>query len=356
MAALFNVGWGFTKACNLNCKHCYNSSGGKKGKTELSLEQAKRVIDKLAKNGIQTINYGTGESGLVPEFWDVVKYADSKGIVQGLTTSGWSVNKDSIKLVKKYLNDVDVSIDYPNEKDHNWFRGSSKAWKWAINALELLKEYKIDFSIVVCITSKNCSKSNIKKLLELSKKYGCDLRVNWFRPTGRGKLNKEFKLSVRQVNETFKYLVENSIIKAIPDPYFSAVLGINSRKGCPCGKESFRITPSAIVVPCVYFTKEMDNLNILECDFKDIIKSKPFRDINNRDIEFCQDCEYFESCNGGCASRALLEFGSMNEPDAFCYKKAGIKKNPFRNLKFVYKPEGQKVHENYLCTIIVKAK
>lgn len=356
MAKLYNVGWGFTKSCNLKCKHCYNSSGGKRSKTELSLKQAKKVADKLSKNGIRTINYGTGESGLVPEFWKIVKYVHSKGIIQGFTTNGWSVNKKSIKLVKKYFNDVDVSIDYPDKKKHNWFRGSPNAWKWAINALDLLKENKISFSIVVCITAKNCSKSNIKRLLKFSKKYGCDLRINWFRPTGRGKLNKEFKLTIKKVNKTFKYLVKNSIIKAMPDPYFSAVLGINSRKGCPCGIESFRITPIAKIVPCVYFTKELDNLNILKSDFKNIKNSEPFKKINNRKIKFCKDCKYFNYCQGGCASRAYLEFGTMDEPDVFCYKKAGIKKNPFKNLKYVYKPEGLKVHENYLCTIIVKSK
>ncbi len=353
---LCNAGWGFTNACNLNCKHCYNSSGENKGKNEIFLEDAKKIVNKLAKNKVKTINYGTGESGLAKDFWELVKYTNQKGIIQGLTTNGWSVNEKSIRLIKKYMNDVDVSLDYGNEKDHNWFRGSKNAWKGAIKALNLLKENCIEFSIVVCITAKNCSKKNIDKLLSLSKEYGCDLRINWFKLTGRGKYNQEFKLNIKQVNETFKYIIKKAYIRAMPDPYFSALLGINSRKGCPCGKDSFRITPNGIVVPCVYFTKEMDNINLVNSEFSEIINSKPFKKINNRIIKFCKNCEYFENCRGGCASRAYLEFGSMNEPDAFCFKKAGLKKNPFKNMKFEYKPGSLKVHENYLCTIIVKAK
>ena len=356
MEKSYNVGWGFTKACNLNCKHCYNASGGSRGSDELSLEQAKKVVDKLVENNIKTINYGTGESGLVDVFWDLVEYVYSKGIIQGLTTNGWSINKSTIDKVKKYMNDVDVSVDFANEKDHNWIRDHNMSWKWAINALTLLKEYDMDFSIVVCMTAKNCSKENLKQLLALSKKYGCNIRINWFRPTGRGKYNNDFKLSIQQVNETFRYLVENCEIKALPDPYFAALLGINKRIGCPCGKDSFRITPSGKVVPCVYFTKELENINIMNSSFEEVTNSKPFVDINNREIEFCKDCEYFNICRGGCASRAFLEFGSMNEPDAFCFKKAGLKENPFKDLKFIYKPEKMQVHDNYLCTVIFKAK
>lgn len=353
---LYNVGWGFTKACNLNCKHCYNSSGGKRGLDELTLEEARGVVDKLADNGIQTINYGTGESGLVPEFWRLVEYVRSKGIVQGLTTSGWSVNPHTIDDVARFMNDVDVSVDYANEANHNWFRDNRNSWKWAMRALDLLKEREVDCSIVACLTAKNCYQENLDGLLDLARKYDCDLRVNWFKPTGRGKTNDDLTLSIEQVNETFRYLVETCVIKALPDPYFSATLGLNSREGCPCGKDSFRITPNGQVVPCVYFTKEMENVDIRENEFEEIVNSKPFRDINNRELSFCNGCEYLSNCQGGCASRAFLEHGTMDAPDAFCYKVAGMENNPFADLEFEYRPEGLRVHENYLCTAIFKPK
>ncbi len=349
----YNVGWGFTKACNQNCLHCYNASG-KKGNDELSLEEAKKVVLKLKENNVQTINYGTGECGLIPEFWDIVEFVNSKGLIQGLTSNGWSVNDKTIDKVKKYMNDIDISIDYGTKEKHNHFRRHPDAWKDAIHALELLNKSEMEFSIVTCIHAKNCSEENISSILALAKKYGCDLRINWFRPTGRGKENSDLKLSVEQFNKALIFLLKNSEIKAVPDSYISAVLGINARKGCPCGSESFRITPTGKVVPCVYFTKELDNFKIQKTEFKKVISSEPFKQINNRDLEFCKDCEYLENCKGGCASRAFLEFGSMNDPDAFCYKKAGIKENPFKDVKFSYKPEGIKVHDNYLCTIILK--
>lgn len=352
----WNVGWGFTKLCNFNCSHCYNSSG-KRDSQELTLDEAKKVVDKLKEGGVESINFGTGECGLLPDFWGLVRYVHKRGITQGLTSNGSSINTKTIKIIKECMYDVDVSVDYAVEEEHNRFRGHNKAWEWAINALQLLQKYDVHRSIVTCITAQNCTPKHISPLLDIAKKYGATFRINWFRPTGRGKKDPKFKLNVNQVNSIFRWLVQNTKIIALPDPYFSSLVGIqNKTQGCPCGKVSFRITPIGVVVPCVYFTKEFNNLNIKTSDFNKVTNSPLFQKINNRTIEECKDCEYYEKCRGGCASRACLEHSSMNKPDAFCFKMHGIKKNPFKDLKVELNSKKGMVHENYLCTMIMEPK
>ena len=353
--SLWNIGWGLTAACNSRCKHCYNNSG--MGVPEqITLEESKTIVDKLYNNGVKTINYGTGESGLISYFWDLVKYVNGKGIIQGLTTNGSSVSTNTIEYIKKYINDVDISIDYPDQIRNNNFRGSDKAWDWAMNACKLLKENNINFSIVTCIHSKNSDHDTLDSFLELSKKYNCEWRINWFKPTGRGKMNEELKLDSVDVHDIFRYIVERSIITALPDPYFSAIIGLNTRAASPCGIESFRITPNTEVVPCVYFTKEMENISILSNDFESVVNSALMKEVRNREVPFCKTCEFYKSCRGGCLSRAYLEYGSITEPDAFCFKKNLLPENPLSNLIYEYKHDKTKVHENYLCTLIVKAK
>ena len=350
-----NIGWGLTSKCNSQCKHCYNDSGIKEFKG-ISFEEAKRIVDKLAENGIETINYGTGESGLIDYFWKLVEYTYNKGIIQGLTTNGSSININTIEYVKKYMNDIDVSLDYPDREADNNFRGSDKAWDWAINACNLLKENNINFSIVTCMHSLNSNEDNVDSFLELCKKYNCEWRINWFKPTGRGKLNDELKLDVVKVHDIFKYIVERADIVALPDPYFSAIIGLNTRVASPCGTESFRITPNTEVVPCVYFTKEMKSKSILDNSYNDVINSEVMLKVQARDVEYCHCCEYYDFCKGGCISRAYLEHGAINSPDAFCYKKYGMKENPLKNINYNYDHKERKVHENYLCTLIVKPR
>lgn len=348
----WNIGWGLTSFCNSKCKHCYNCSSND-NLEHLSFDQAKSIVDKLSKNGVKSINYGTGESGLVVYFWDLVEYVARKNIIQGLTSNGSSVTEKTIKYVKEYMNDIDISIDYPDEFRNNEFRGSKHAWEWAVNACNLLKQNNINFSIVTCMHSKNSDYRTIDNFLRFAKKYDCDWRINWFKPTGRGKINKEFKLDPIKVHNIFKYIVEKSIIIALPDPYFSSITGINSRIASPCGSDSFRITPDSLVVPCVYFTKEFKGISILDNDFKNVIVSDSMQKVRQRDIPFCKRCEFYKTCGGGCVSRAFLEYGSINAPDAFCFKKTHLTSNPLVNLKYIYKPSKTKVHENYLCTLIV---
>lgn len=349
----YNIWWGFTKACNLRCKHCYNSSW-KRWADELSLEEAKLVVDKLAVEWIDSINYGTWECGLLEEFWELVEYVGKKWILQWLTSNGASIRKDKLDIIIKYFNDIDISIDYPNEIEHNTFRVWDNAWRDAITALDILKENDMDFSIVTCIHGKNNSEHYLDWFIDLVKKYGCSWRINWFRPTWRGKENEELKLDPLRAHEVFDYIASRLKILAIPDPYFSAITWLNTRKWCPCGESSFRITPSGKVVPCVYFTKEMDNLNIKTSSVKEIITSKPFTDLEQRNPELCSSCEYFTHCKGGCSSRAYLERYKLEDQDAFCYKKAWIQNNPLHGKKYTYEPEGTLVHDNYLCTVIFK--
>jgi radical SAM protein with 4Fe4S-binding SPASM domain len=351
----WNIGWGLTSACNSKCRHCYNASG-ESDIVQVSFEDAKKIVDILAKNNVETINYGTGESGLVNFFWDLVEYVDEKGIKQGLTTNGSSITEKTISFICKYINDIDVSLDYPDAARNNEFRGSANAWHWAMTACDLLKKNGVNFSIVTCIHALNSDCDTISKFLGICKSYDCEWRINWFKPTGRGKYDEKLKLCPKSVHEIFKYIVGNSIITALPDPYFSAIIGFNSRIGAPCGCESFRITPSTDVVPCVYFTKEMKNLSLLAEGFDKTINSEIMQHVRNRQLTFCRGCEYESFCRGGCTSRAYLEYKTIDAPDAFCFKINGFNNNPLEGLEYEVTHSSHKVHENYLCTMIVKPK
>ncbi len=267
------------------------------------------------------------------------------------------MNEETISHVKNHFNDVDVSIDFADPVRHNEFRGHHNAWKWATTALNLLKEHQVEASIVACAMSINTDPVNVDGLLNLAREYGCTLRFNVFRPTGRGNVNEELALDINSFNSFITHLAKNSLLTALPDPYLTAVFGINSRKACPCGFDSFRITPNGRVVPCVYFTREMKNIDIRSATFEDIIHSPPFKKIRARGPELCKGCEFIDHCRGGCASRAFLVNGSMDKPDPFCFKAHGIPKNPFEGIRWEKDTSsGTLVHENYLCTMIVRQK
>jgi MoaA/NifB/PqqE/SkfB family radical SAM enzyme len=129
------AGWSLTKACNLNCIHCYNASG-KPSPDELTTEQCFKVVDKLKDAGVAAINFGGGECAIRPDFIDICKYIKSKGIAISYTTNGttFPLIRDNLDL----FHDIGVSIDFADEEKHDKFRGRKGVFKQAVKTLEFL--------------------------------------------------------------------------------------------------------------------------------------------------------------------------------------------------------------------------
>ena len=66
----FNIGWGLTNLCNMNCKFCYSKETREKSR-ECNIEDWKKFIDENYEQ-IDSINYGTGENAkkLGIKFWN----------------------------------------------------------------------------------------------------------------------------------------------------------------------------------------------------------------------------------------------------------------------------------------------
>ena len=345
----WSVGWGMTSLCNLTCQHCYNRSGRCAPPGELKEAEIWGVVRTLCESDIRSVNYGTGESGLLDCFWEVVRYVhEHSDITQGLTTNGLSVGPATIETVKECLNDVDVSIDFPDRARHEALRGPG-AWKQATRALGLLQEHDVERGVVTCLHSCNCDTDTLRGLLDLSREYGASFRVNVFRQVGRGSEYEALKPTVEQVHDAMRWLFINAKVIALPDTYFAAILG-EKANGCPCGERSLRVTPTGKVVPCVYLGG-LPGRSVVDSPLDEVVRADSFIEMASRNPGFCQGCAHYETCRGGCASRAYLEHGSMDAPDGLCYIKAGMS-NPLEGVRVQFASREPVVHEDYLCTVI----
>ena len=180
-----NIGWTLGNDCPYKCKHCYSMSVREKGKN-LTKEIIDRVICQVEKIGVETINLGGNEpiftnglninESLLPY---ILKELTKKNIKVGITTSGISLIalKSIYPECLELLNDVDISLDSPYEDEHNNNRGGD-VYKYAIEALEICKENKIESGIIMCAMNWNFTKDRIDGLLELAKKYDSNIRFN----------------------------------------------------------------------------------------------------------------------------------------------------------------------------------
>ena len=129
------VVWNVTRACNLNCIHCYARADEKGHEKELTHEQARAMIDDLAEFGVPVILFSGGEPLIRPDLLELVHYAVDKGMRAVISTNGTLISKEKANELKKVgLSYVGVSLD-GMEKVHDRFRGKKGAFKEAITGI-----------------------------------------------------------------------------------------------------------------------------------------------------------------------------------------------------------------------------
>ena len=201
----YNVGWGLTNACNMNCKFCYSKETRKETK-DATIKDWIKFIDENHEY-IDSINYGTGENALSDDFFKFILYVRTKypTITQSLTSNGYihervSHDKKLYKIYLKCIDEVDVSLDFAIQEKHNSFRGQSKAYDWAINTLSMLQKDNKKATIVFVGFNESMTKSNIDGLFQIAKKYNAILRLNIYRPVSvMPEINKKFILPPKRI-------------------------------------------------------------------------------------------------------------------------------------------------------------
>ena len=79
------LGLGLTNECNLACSFCYRDPT----RTDrLSLDQVKAVMERLP---VRSVNLGTGENGMHPDFKAILAYLQTKPVKLTITSNGHSV-------------------------------------------------------------------------------------------------------------------------------------------------------------------------------------------------------------------------------------------------------------------------
>ncbi len=342
------VGWGLGR-CNFSCIHCYNDSSN--SFSDYQFSDLKCVADKVCPF-IGDINFGTGEFVVNKNSERLAFYIKSNfpGIDLAVTSNGYSIVKMSALKVKELFNDVDISIDFPDEETHRNFRNHKFAWRWAIDSLEILSSMNIPRTIVTCVTSLTTNK-DIEKLLSLSKKYNARWRISWFRCAGRGA--KWLKISAKRAWGIISFLSDKVVFECL-DSIFCSPLGIVSEK-CPAGWKSMRIHDN-FETSCYPFLKGeyFNGGNLLDKNvtLQSIYHSQNFQKVRNRKVPFCEGCSFELNCRSGCLSRSFLHSNGLNQPDDYCPYFGNVNFDEIEKIKIIYKNASSLIHSGYLCTTI----
>ncbi len=109
-ARRFALGLGLTNECNLACAFCYRDPTRV---DRLSIGQVRSVMRSLP---VRSVNLGTGENGMHPEFRALVNYLRSEPIKLTITSNGYSIEALAGPDVTAF-HDIEFSLDYPCRHD-----------------------------------------------------------------------------------------------------------------------------------------------------------------------------------------------------------------------------------------------
>lgn len=356
----FNIGWGLTNLCNMNCKFCYSKETREKIK-DISITDWKKFVDENNEQ-IDSINYGTGENAILDDFFYFVAYVRKMypNIVQSVTTNGYISKRvleksEFMDIFRNSIDEVDVSLDFADADKHCNFRGQSQAYNWAIQTLELLKNINKKATIVFVGFEETMKKENIDGLFEIAKKYNALLRLNIYRPVSESRaINEKFKLTYQTLNEILKYINEKYEVVGLSDVLIGNLYTDDSNIKENTGKGSIRILPNGNICPSTYLISEKysNKYNIKD---EKVLSKIYFETFEKAKVpKECEGCIIKDKCKGGVYDRRILWYGTLIERDPYC----PIRYNEeIPKRKFKIKKHGRiSVHDDYLPTMFFKNK
>ena len=299
--AAISLGLGLTNECNLACSFCYRDPA----RTDrLSLDQVKAVMERLP---VRSVNLGTGENGMHPEFKPILAYLRTQPVKLTITSNGHSVavlEDDELRA----FHDIEFSLDYPTQAEQDEQRGEGN---WALIHEQAERCRKLDIPVTIIAVMMKSNYFRLADVARVAKQFDAPLRINVYQAVR----SDIYALSYEEYWEGFRRLFKETDVIAIGEPLVRAMAGLPPLRG-GCGVSTVRVTPRATTQPCVYWPGSGERLSDLISAGLDILDSAPFEQARTLP-DACQPCEFRDSCHGGCAGRRRLQ-GALLQPDTYC--------------------------------------
>ena len=331
----FSLGLGLTNECNLSCAFCYRDPS----RTDrLALDEVKAVLGRLA---VRSVNLGTGENGMHPQFKPILAWLRSQPVKLTITSNGHSIALLEDAELAAFA-DVEFSLDYPDKAEQDAQRG---AGNWDLVAAQAARCRRLGVGVTIIAVMMKSNFDRLAQIALVAKAYDAPLRINVYQAVR----TDTFALTYEEYWTGFEKLFAQTDVIAIGEPLVRAMAGLPPRNG-GCGVSTVRITPRATVQPCVYWPGTGAPLAVLLEAGADIVATQPFAEARSVPLA-CTGCDYLESCRGGCSGRRRL-LQALADPDPYC----PILRGDRRKLDIRMAPARDLPKLESACTTIVMAR
>ena len=207
------LGLGLTNECNLACAFCYRDPTRA---DRLSLDQVKAVMERLP---VRSVNLGTGENGMHPEFKAILAYLQTKPVKLTITSNGHSaaVLEDSDL---RAFHDIEFSLDYSTQPEQDAQRGNGN-WELIHKQAQRCRKLGIPVTVIAVMMKSNYSR--LADVARVAKNFDAPLRVNVYQAVR----SDVYALSYEEYWEGFRRLFAETDVIAIGEPLIRAMAGLH---------------------------------------------------------------------------------------------------------------------------------
>ena len=291
----FSVAIEPTTACNLRCPECPSGLRSFSRPTgNLKEDFFRKTIDELYKEVFYLTFYFQGEPYINPDFLDMVKYAQSKGIYTSTSTNAHFLNEENArKTVESGLDRLIISIDGTTQETYEAYRKAGKlsnVIQGTKNILKWKKELKskkpeVIFQFLVVKPNEH----QIPELYKLAKELGVD----------KVKLKTAQMYDFENGNPLIPSIGRYSRYAQQPDGTYK----IKNLLKNECWKlwHSCVITWDGIVVPCC-FDKDAEHKmgDLKEGSFKEIWRGAAYSAFRKQLLKGRDQIDICTNCTEGC--------------------------------------------------------
>lgn len=341
------IAWEVTRSCNLACKHCRAEAHPEPYENELSTEEAKALIETFPETGNPIVIFTGGDPMMRKDIYELVAHAKNLGLTCAFAPNGTLIDKETAGKIKSSgVERCSISIDGPDAKRHDAFRGMPGAFSRSMAGINHLKSAGVPFQINTTVTRDNLP--YFKEIFELCQNIGA---VAWhiflLVPMGRAARLKDQVISAKEYEDVLHWLYDfrkttSMQLKATCAPHYYRIMrqraheenikvtpasfGMDAMtRGCLGGTGFCFISNTGQVQPCGYL--ELDCGNVRTTSFPEIWRNSAiFNNLRQKEKYEgkCGQCEYHQVC-GGCRARAysMSENYLSEEPLCAYVPKAG---------------------------------
>lgn len=310
-----------TRACNLQCIHCYDNAGEVRDK-ELGTNDFLKLIDNLADIGLTDIVLTGGEPFMRKDIFQIINAINRKNIRFSIFTNALLITPSIVdKLVEYSPEFIAISLDGSDASVHERIRGKNTFDK-TINAIKLIKSKGLKVRINHTLTSKSITQlDNFMKLMK-------DLQIDdiffdRFDSLGRGKEQEDLVIPVEQGYEIKSMLDKYSKNENVNISSYEAIdntIIADNGNLCGVGITSCYIKADGELTFCpVMSSEEYSSVgDVLKSDIITLWNSEKWNELRHSSVQKisqCSTCSDKSVCLGGCKAKAYNAYGNFNHPD-----------------------------------------